>query len=452
MKNKTSKIALFAVAVFSSFLLLSCDYVFKTPSVTEIQEVVFSPDGGEVEKGTAVTLSCPTDGVSIWYSTKPSFYPFNFSTGTQSTQVPFTYTVEEDVTLYAIAVDANGNTSKRTQAAFTVKTKTPSDQRTDDPDNPNPNPNPTPGDAANTNANDASLGDYATLLSSAKINTANKYVFHTVTYNGQTVMNYNFEWNSNLKHAVWSGFYFDKDLIKNGSGLRRSDKMPEAQLYPIGEYGFQPDPDIPVSAGGTDDSYHKSDGYDRGHIIASADRFYDQKANNQTFYFTNMSPQIGDFNQGFWAKVEDKVRGLSQNALNSGYSKVHITKGGDTKTLLKNFQGNSKANDSQYPTADADGFSSKGLAVPSAYYTVMLAEKDERDTSNPENYIALGFYIPHKEGMTNSPNVSQMQEYIYSIDYIEDKTGVDFFCNLPDSVEDAVEARTKETCIANWNW
>lgn len=436
MKNKTQKIALFAAAVFSSFLLLSCDYVFKTPSVTEIQEVVFSPDGGEVEKGTAVTLSCPTGGVSIWYSTKPSFYPFNFSTGTQSTQVPFTYTVEEDVTLYAIAVDANGNTSKRTQAAFTVKAETPSDQRTDDPDNPNPNPNPTPGDAANTNANDASLGDYATLLSSAKINTANKYVFHTVTYNGQTVMNYNFEWNSNLKHAVWSGFYFDKDLIKGGSGVERKNP-------------FKSDPTIPD----VKDSHHTSDGYDRGHIIASADRFYDQTANNQTFYYTNMSPQIPDFNQGFWQKVEDEIRTLSQNALNSGYSKVHITKGGDTKTLLKNWKGN-KAQNNIYPTADADGFSSKGLAVPSAYYTVMLAEKDEQDNANPENYITLGFYIPHMEGLPNGNNAthSEMQKYVYSIDYIEDKTGVDFFCNLLDSVEDAVEARTKETCIAKWNW
>lgn len=447
MKNKTQKIALFAAAVFSLFLLLSCDYTFRTPSVTEIQEVVFFPDGGEVEKGAKITLSCPTSGVSIWYSTKPNFYPFNFSTaGTQIAQVPFKYTVEESVTLYALAVDSNGNTSKRTQAAYTVKTET-TDPGTDDPDNPstdpdNPNPNPTPSptptpsDPTNANANDASLGDYVTLLSSAKINTANKYVAHTVSYNGQTVMNYNFEWNSNLKHAVWSGFYFDKDLIKNGSGVKRNNP-------------FKSDPIIPD----VKDSHHTSDGYARGHIIASADRFYDQTANNQTFYYTNMSPQIPDFNQGFWQKVEDKVRDLSQNALNSGYSKVHITKGGDTKTLLKNWRG-TKAQNNIYPTADANGFSSKGLAVPSAYYTVMLAEKDEQDNANPGNYITLGFYIPHVEGLPNGNNAthSEMQKYVYTIDEIEEKTGVDFFCNLLDSVENEVEARTKETCIANWNW
>lgn len=436
MKNKTLAKIFFAAAVFSSFLLLSCDYAFRTPSVTEIEEVVFSPDGGEVEKGTQVTLSCATSGVSVWHSTNAAFYPFNYSTaGTKASSVPFTYTVEDDVTIYAIAVDANGNTSKRTQAAFTVKAETPSTDPENPSDNPTPTPTPTPGDTTNENANDASLGDYATLLSSAKINTQNKYVYHTVTYNGSTVMNYNFEWNADLKHAVWSGFYFDSDLIKSGSGVKRNNP-------------FGPDPDVPD----VQLSHHTSDGYDRGHIIASADRFYSQTANDQTFYLTNMSPQIGDFNQGFWAKVEDKVRDLSQNALNSGYSKVHITKGGDTKTLLKNFTGNTKANDQEYPTADANGFSSKGLAVPSAYYTVMLAEKDEQDNANSENYIVLGFYIPHVEGLTKSPSVSQMQEYVYTIDEIEEKTGVDFFCNLLDSVENEVESRSKETCIANWNW
>lgn len=440
MKNKTLAKIFFASAVFSSFLLLSCDYAFRSPSATEIEEVVFSPAGGEVEKGASVTLSCATSGVSVWYSTNAAFYPFNFSTaGTQSTQVPFSYTVEESVTLYAIAVDSNGNKSKRTQAAFTVKVEVPAEpEKPEEPDNPTPTPEPEPAPSpadANVNANDASLGEYALLLSSAKINTANRYVAHTTSFGGGTVLTYNFEWNSDLKHAVWSGFYFESDLIKNGSGVKRSNP-------------FKSDPII----SDVKDSHHTSDGYDRGHIIASADRFYSQEANDQTFYYTNMSPQIGDFNQGFWAKVEDKVRDLSQSALSSGYSKVYITKGGDTKTLLTNFKGNSKANDNQYPTADANGFSSKGLAVPSAYYTVMLAEKDEQDNANSENYIVLGFYIPHVEGLTKTPSVSQMQEYVYTIDEIEEKTGVDFFCNLLDSVENEVESWSKETCIANWNW
>lgn len=430
MKNKTSKIALLAAAVFSSFLLLSCDYAFRTPSVTEIQEVVFSPDGGEVEKGTEITLSCPTSGVSIWYSTMPNFYPFNFSTaGTQSEQVPFTYKVEEDVTIYALAVDSNGNTSKRTQAAFTVKTETPEPGTTDDPENPSVDPN------RNENANDASLGDYVTLLSSAKINTQNKYVFHTVTYNGSTVMNYNFEWNANLKHAVWSGFYFDSDLIKSGSGVKRKNN-------------FTTDPDAPEAVA----SHHSSDGYDRGHIIASADRTYTQEANDQTFYYSNMSPQIGSFNSPFWSKIEDEIRTLSENALNQGYSKVYITKGGDTKTLLTNFTGTKKANDGVYPTADANGLSPTGLPVPSAYYAVLLAEKDEQDISNAENYIALGFYAPHKESLGTPSNSVLQSTYVYTIDEIEEKTGVDFFCNLLDSVENEVEARTKETCIAAWSW
>lgn len=306
----------------------------------------------------------------------------------------------------------------------------------------------------NLNANSVELGDYSLLLSSAKINTENKYVAHSIEFNGQDVLTYNFEWNSELKHAVWSGFYFDSDLIKtgtnaDGSKVIRSDRMSENLLYEKGgTYGFQPDPNVENS----DLAYnHRGDGYDRGHIIGSADRLYNQDANNQTFYYTNMSPQIGDFNQGFWGKVENKVRDLSKNALSSGYEKVYITKGGDTKNLLKNFSGTPRESDGT-PTTDANGFSSKGLAVPSAYYIVMLAEKKSDDTSSAENYITLGFYIPHKGDLTKSPTNSEIQNYIYSIDYIENQTGLDFFCNLIDSVENEVESRSKETCISSWTW
>lgn len=304
----------------------------------------------------------------------------------------------------------------------------------------------------NLNANSVELGDYSWLLSSAKINTENKYVAHSIEINGQNVLTYNFEWNSELKHAVWSGFYFDSDLIKtgtnaDGSKVTRSDKM--SSLYENGgTYGFQPDPNVENSDLA---SNHKGDGYDRGHIIGSADRLYNQDANNQTFYYTNMSPQIGDFNQGFWGQVENKVRNLSENALSSGYEKVYITKGGNTKNLLKNFTGTSREYDGT-PTTDANGFSSKGLAVPSAYYIVMLAEKNSAATSDTENYITLGFYIPHQEGLTKSPSISEIQKYVYSIDYIENQTGLDFFCNLLDSVENEVESRSKKTCISSWTW
>lgn len=459
--EKSVEFADFRVIFAFSFLPLLFSCGLENPrgsqgTQAQVLEVSFSPSGGKVYRDSEITLSCAENGTEIWYSANPVFYPFNYSTaGTKASSVPFTFIVGEleklsgegglsdgtDFTLYALAVDSEGNTSKRTQATFTVK-------------------------GENENVNDVSVyGEYAANLSSAKINGANKAVFHTVEFGGSEIMNFGFEWNAKLKHAVWGGFYFDSELIKTGEGVIRSDNMSSEQIYPNGTYGFQPDPEIDSSAQPTNYD-HLYDGYDRGHIIASADRLFDQTANNQTFYLTNISPQIYGFNQGFWGRVENKVRVLARNALSSGYSRVYVTKGGDTKNLLKNFTGTEQDRHGVVPKTDANGFHPKGIAVPSAYYIVMLAEKKSSvsatnvvsissefvSAENADNYIVLGFYIPHQEGMQEYPSDAVIQQHVYSIDWIEGKTGLDFFCALPDKVEDRIEARTKETCIANWNW
>jgi endonuclease G len=50
-------------------------------------------------------------------------------------------------------------------------------------------------------------------------------------------------------------------------------------------------------------------GYDRGHLVASADRLFSRAANDETFYISNISPQVGrNFNQSIWANLEGKVR------------------------------------------------------------------------------------------------------------------------------------------------
>lgn len=42
-----------------------------------------------------------------------------------------------------------------------------------------------------------------------------------------------------------------------------------------------------------------------------------------------------------------------------------------------------------------------------------------------------------------------MKETAVSIDRLEELTGIDFFCNLPDSIEDEVE---KEYTADGWSW
>ena len=54
----------------------------------------------------------------------------------------------------------------------------------------------------------------------------------------------------------------------------------------------------------------KNSGYDRGHLVPSADQNFLLLVNSETFLLSNMSPQHKDFNRGIWADLEDAVRNL----------------------------------------------------------------------------------------------------------------------------------------------
>ncbi len=51
-------------------------------------------------------------------------------------------------------------------------------------------------------------------------------------------------------------------------------------------------------------------GYDRGHLVASANQDMIHIQNSETFLLSNMSPQHPDFNRGIWARLEGAVREL----------------------------------------------------------------------------------------------------------------------------------------------
>lgn len=78
---------------------------------------------------------------------------------------------------------------------------------------------------------------------------------------------------------------------------------------------FRPDPRIPLDAQVTDELY-ADNRLDRGHLARRADLTWGelaeaQQANYDSFYFTNITPQLDDFNQsrrtGIWGRIEDGV-------------------------------------------------------------------------------------------------------------------------------------------------
>jgi endonuclease G len=110
--------------------------------------------------------------------------------------------------------------------------------------------------------------------------------------------------------------------------------------------------------------------------------------------------------------------------------------------LHKNFEATKKGMDGRVPTADEDGRTIHGLAVPAYYFMALLAEKDGQ-------YQGMGFLLPHSVDLPAKPSFDELKAEAITIDELEQFSGLDFFCNLPDEVETACEAKLNANA---WNW
>ena len=259
------------------------------------------------------------------------------------------------------------------------------------------------------------------------LNPDHTYADYFVTYKDKQVQNFVLEYVPEKKHSAWVAFCFDS--VTSQDNVKRTDAW------------NQDDPNIDNSVE-PNESMHKSDGYDKGHLCASEDRVYCEDANKQTFYYANISPQIASFNQKYWMYLEQQVQKWGRSTREGTYDKVYVVKGGTLNKLLTNFTGTMKGGDGKYPETDAEGFTIHGLAVPAYYYMAILAEKGD-------TYHAIAFLVPHSELLPQKPTADDFQVYAVSIDKLEQETGIDFFCNLPDVIEDEVEKAYNK---ADWAW
>lgn len=172
-----------------------------------------------------------------------------------------------------------------------------------------------------------------------------------------------------------------------------------------------------------DRDYIYGSGFQHGHICPNADRKYSYDANYQTFYMTNMQPQYGNFNgysgsnEGLWLRLENKVRDWTPKNVNDT---LYVCKGGtidEESQILTRIQGK--------------------MIVPKYFFMALLLKSSF-------GYRAIGFYMEHKnEWATND----DLADYAVSIDELEDLTGIDFFCNLPDDTEEHVE---RKAYLVDW--
>ena len=53
---------------------------------------------------------------------------------------------------------------------------------------------------------------------------------------------------------------------------------------------------------------YKGSGYDRGHLAPAGDMAWSKKAMSESFFLTNMSPQVPGVHRGMWRILEEQIR------------------------------------------------------------------------------------------------------------------------------------------------
>ena len=221
------------------------------------------------------------------------------------------------------------------------------------------------------------------------------YYTHSFKMNGKSYRNYSFGWSQKDRVALWVAYPLCR-LYTNGSVGRTNawaldPLLGEDSAAPFGGYAGS---------------------YARGHQLPSADRQCCYDANAQTFYGTNMTPQLNAHNEGIWSSLENKVR--------------NIANGSDTTYVVTGVIVSASSR------KERDSYNNS-VTIPDAYFKALLRYSK---SSTLGQWNAAAFYLEHR-----SYSGGIVKEHSMSIDELEELTGFDFFANLPAKVGEAAAAK-----------
>lgn len=162
---------------------------------------------------------------------------------------------------------------------------------------------------------------------------------------------------------------------------------------------FRPDPEVRTESATPRD--YTGSGYDKGHLCPAADMAFDDGAIDETFFMSNMSPQVPAFNVGIWRELEELTRDWARK-----FKHVYVVTG----PILT--------------VQDLGQIGFSKVTVPGAYYKVLLA---------PDQQKAIAFMLP------NAVSTQPVMDYSCSIDQVEKRSGLDFFPNLLKGLDEELE-------------
>lgn len=220
----------------------------------------------------------------------------------------------------------------------------------------------------------------------------------TLAYDGRT------------RQARWVAELINREKLTDKKGKRENSKFFEDDRIPV---EFRADLDDYVGTG-----------FDRGHLAPAGDHGEDQKSIDSTFTLANMSPQLPEFNRGYWRHVETLVRDL---ALTDGIRELVVITGPifETDRFFEDLNGKTTIGKNK-------------VAIPTGYFkTIAVVHED--------NMIEIGAYkFRHDE--LKKIGVDRVKMFCLSVDDLEREVGLDFWngIEVDESQENHVLGKVEE--------
>ncbi|ODV93568.1 hypothetical protein PACTADRAFT_71327 [Pachysolen tannophilus NRRL Y-2460] len=191
-------------------------------------------------------------------------------------------------------------------------------------------------------------------------------------------------------------------LSKNGANGDRKNSV------------FKEDEQIPAKFRARLRDYFRS-GYDRGHQAPAADAKFSQKAMDETFYLTNMSPQVGEgFNRDYWAHLEDFARRLAQN-----YRSVRIVTGPLFLPKKDPIDGKFRV------TYEVIG-NPPNVAVPTHFFKLIVAESPVQNPTS--DALAVAAFVLPNDVISNDTKLTAFE---VPLEALEISSGLEFLSKVP---------------------
>lgn len=175
---------------------------------------------------------------------------------------------------------------------------------------------------------------------------------------------------------------------------------------------FQPDDTLPDGWYQVTPGVYTQSGYDKGHMIPSADRSKNIADNAATFLMTNILPQAADNNQGYWVHLENYARILANRG-----KELYIISGGYGQ---KGTIGQGK------------------VAVPARIFKIIVVTTPGVGVDGiTESTRVIAVDTPN----TNGNREARWTKFVTSVDAIEARTGYDFLSNVNPSIQEVIESK-----------